>query len=69
MKKILEALKKFAADAKQMRANAQRGIHCAWWGRYIGFQALPYERHEGEKPPVLCGFQLDVGFATVYYGI
>ena len=61
--------KKFLKDFRELRANTQRGFRFTTWRKYLGFRFTPYERHVGNKPPVCCGFQIDIGWMTVYYGI
>lgn len=49
---------------------AHNNNHCrfVWWGRFVGFNAMWYERYTCDNPPVVCGFQIDAGWATLHVG-
>lgn len=61
--------KQLLKDFRELRANTQRGFRCNTWRKYLGFRFTPYERVTGTNPPVCCGFQIDLGWMTVYYGV
>lgn len=53
---------------KEFLTHSNRRCRFAWWGRFVGFNAMWYEQHAGNTPPTACGFQLDFGWATLYCG-
>lgn len=69
-KKGRSMIKRTIAEWKEMIANARSGFRTTWWrGRYVGFYFTYQERSVVDKPPVLCGFMLNLAFFTIYYGI
>jgi len=54
---------------KEFLTHSNRRCRFTWWSRFTGFNAMWYERHSADKPPVVCGFQVDFGWATLYCGV
>ena len=54
---------------KEFFTNSNYRCRFTWWGRFMGFNAMWYERHTSDHPPKAIGFQLDLGWATVHCGV
>lgn len=64
-----DRIKQLVKDVCEARKNTLRSMRVSVWKKYVGFRFTWYERHTVNKPPAVCGFQLDVGIASIYYGV